>query len=268
MRHNATYTFLFAAAVCIVCGVLVSTSAVSLKDLQEKNAKLDKMRNVLMVACLARSDEKLSGEEIHKRFQAIKPVVIDLATGELADSIDPETYDQRAAAADPELSKPAPPNSARVKRLPKYALVYEVLDKDGFLDVRDIDDVDVAKAAVGQVELVAVEDRFAPQAMLGDMTYAGFRWRSAFVRGCEQQAAPVDDQSLVAKGNRTATADEIRAWCKERLAKYKVPTEVEFRDELPKTTVGKIDSRDRLNFLTGPNTISTKNTFRVISNDY
>jgi len=131
MRHNATYTFLFAAAVCIVCGVLVSTSAVSLKDLQEKNAKLDKMRNVLMVAGLARSDEKLSGEEIHKRFQAIKPVVIDLATGELADSIDPETYDQRAAAADPELSKPAPPNSARVKRLPKYALIYEVLDKGG-----------------------------------------------------------------------------------------------------------------------------------------
>jgi len=90
MRHNATYTFLFAAAVCIVCGVLVSTSAVSLKDLQEKNAKLDKMRNVLMVAGLARGDEKLSGEEIHKRFQAIKPVVIDLATGEPT----PTTYER------------------------------------------------------------------------------------------------------------------------------------------------------------------------------
>jgi long-chain acyl-CoA synthetase len=37
---------------------------------------------------------------------------------------------------------------------------------------------------------------------------------------------------------------DIRAWCKERLAKYKVPSEVEFRDELPKTTVGKILRRE------------------------
>jgi long-chain acyl-CoA synthetase len=40
------------------------------------------------------------------------------------------------------------------------------------------------------------------------------------------------------------TADEIRAWCKERMAPFKVPTQVEFRSELPKTTVGKILRRE------------------------
>ena len=49
---------------------------------------------------------------------------------------------------------------------------------------------------------------------------------------------------VVLKPGEELDADDIRAWCKERLAKYKVPTEVEFRDELPKTTVGKILRRE------------------------
>ncbi len=49
---------------------------------------------------------------------------------------------------------------------------------------------------------------------------------------------------VVVKPDETLTADEIKAFCKERLAKYKVPTHIEFRDELPKTTVGKILRRE------------------------
>ena len=49
---------------------------------------------------------------------------------------------------------------------------------------------------------------------------------------------------VVLKPGESASADEIRAWCKERLAPYKVPTEVEFREELPKTTVGKVLRRE------------------------
>jgi long-chain acyl-CoA synthetase len=36
------------------------------------------------------------------------------------------------------------------------------------------------------------------------------------------------------------TADELRAFLASRLASYKVPKQIEFRDELPKTNVGKI----------------------------
>ncbi len=45
---------------------------------------------------------------------------------------------------------------------------------------------------------------------------------------------------IVLKPGVTATADEIRDFCKQQLAPYKVPREVEFRDELPKTMVGKV----------------------------
>jgi long-chain acyl-CoA synthetase len=45
---------------------------------------------------------------------------------------------------------------------------------------------------------------------------------------------------VVLKKGETATADEMIAFCAEKLAKYKLPTEIEFRSELPKTNVGKI----------------------------
>ena len=49
---------------------------------------------------------------------------------------------------------------------------------------------------------------------------------------------------VVLKPGESADAEEIRAWCKERLAVFKVPTQVEFRAELPKTMVGKILRRE------------------------
>ena len=49
---------------------------------------------------------------------------------------------------------------------------------------------------------------------------------------------------IVLKEGETATEDELKAFCKESLASYKVPTHYEFRDELPKTTVGKILRRE------------------------
>jgi long-chain acyl-CoA synthetase len=49
---------------------------------------------------------------------------------------------------------------------------------------------------------------------------------------------------VVLKPGETATEDEIKDWCKDRLAKFKIPTHVEFREELPKTTVGKILRRE------------------------
>jgi len=49
---------------------------------------------------------------------------------------------------------------------------------------------------------------------------------------------------IVLKPGETATVEEIKEWAKKDLARYKVPREVEFRDELPKTTVGKILRRE------------------------
>jgi long-chain acyl-CoA synthetase len=49
---------------------------------------------------------------------------------------------------------------------------------------------------------------------------------------------------IVLKPGESATEEEIKAFCKERLAPYKVPKHYEFRNELPKTTVGKILRRE------------------------
>jgi long-chain acyl-CoA synthetase len=49
---------------------------------------------------------------------------------------------------------------------------------------------------------------------------------------------------VVLKQGQTATADELKRYCENKLAKYKWPTEIEFRTELPKTNVGKILKKD------------------------
>ncbi|MDQ3999740.1 MAG: long-chain fatty acid--CoA ligase [Actinomycetota bacterium] len=45
---------------------------------------------------------------------------------------------------------------------------------------------------------------------------------------------------VVRKPGSEVTEEEILAFCKERLASYKTPKALEFRDELPKSTVGKL----------------------------
>jgi long-chain acyl-CoA synthetase len=49
---------------------------------------------------------------------------------------------------------------------------------------------------------------------------------------------------LALKAGHEAGAQEIIAYCKERLAAYKYPRIVEFRDALPKTATGKILKRE------------------------
>ncbi len=49
---------------------------------------------------------------------------------------------------------------------------------------------------------------------------------------------------IVLRPGETATEEEILEFCNERLAKYKVPKSVEFREDLPKTMVGKILRRE------------------------
>jgi long-chain acyl-CoA synthetase len=45
---------------------------------------------------------------------------------------------------------------------------------------------------------------------------------------------------IVLKEGESATEEEIVEFCRENMARYKVPRYVEFRDDLPKTTVGKV----------------------------
>jgi long-chain acyl-CoA synthetase len=49
---------------------------------------------------------------------------------------------------------------------------------------------------------------------------------------------------VVLKEGMTSTEEEIIAFCREHLAKYKVPTSVEFRTELPLSALGKVLRRE------------------------
>lgn len=126
---SAKYAVAFAAGVCVVCSVVVSTSAVVLRPRQEANKILDRQKKVLSVAGLLAPGERIDAAEAKARFDAkIRARTVELATGKYADDIDPATYDQKKATKAPETSALAPPNSAKVLRLPRHAVVYHVMD--------------------------------------------------------------------------------------------------------------------------------------------
>ena len=57
---------------------------------------------------------------------------------------------------------------------------------------------------------------------------------------------------VVIKAGQQVTEGELRAYCRERLAPYKVPGQIEFRAELPKTMVGKVLRRSLAAEARGP----------------
>ncbi len=51
-------------------------------------------------------------------------------------------------------------------------------------------------------------------------------------------------KAVIVRSNSNLTAEQLTAFCRKNLTPYKVPKLVEFRDELPKSTVGKILRRE------------------------
>ncbi|MBI9045776.1 MAG: long-chain fatty acid--CoA ligase [Anaerolineaceae bacterium] len=49
---------------------------------------------------------------------------------------------------------------------------------------------------------------------------------------------------VVLKAGQDATAEDIQSWCMDQIAQYKVPRHVEFIEQLPRTTVGKLLRRE------------------------
>lgn len=121
-------TVVVALALCLVCSIVVAGAAVLLKPMQLTNQAIDRKKNIVEVAGLL--EEGKSVDEIYEQY--IEPRIVELATGEYTDRFDPETYDLRKAARDPELGVAVPPDldMANIKVKARYAPVYLVKQDD------------------------------------------------------------------------------------------------------------------------------------------
>ena len=78
-----------------------------------------------------------------------------------------------------------------------------------------------------------------------DVLYEHQAVREAAVVGVPDEYRGETVKAFVSlRPGQTATAEELIAFCKERMAAYKYPRDVELVDELPKTVTGKILRRE------------------------
>ncbi len=121
-------TLLVALLVCLVCAVVVSTAAVSLRPVQQKNQVLDRQVNILQAAGLYQP-----GMDVQQAFDTIERKFVDLETGEYVDK--PESYDPLKAAKDPAESErlSSDQDIASIKRQENVSEVYLARDDDGNL---------------------------------------------------------------------------------------------------------------------------------------
>jgi Na+-transporting NADH:ubiquinone oxidoreductase subunit C len=126
-EHSKAYIIGFSTAVCLVCAVVVSLSAVTLKERQEVNKTLKRQKMVLSVAGLLEDGKAPDAAQVQALFtQNIKARVVNLKDGTYSET-DPASFDQRKARDDAKLGRKAPANLAQIQRIPNEALVYQVV---------------------------------------------------------------------------------------------------------------------------------------------
>jgi long-chain acyl-CoA synthetase len=108
------------------------------------------------------------------------------------------------------------------------------LDDDGFLFIVDRKK-DLIKVSGMQVWPREIEEVIATHPAVADVAAAGV----ADVRKGE-----VVQVWIVPRPGASATEADIRAYCRDRLAPYKVPTRVAFRESLPRNAAGKVLRRE------------------------
>ena len=116
-------------ALCLVCSILVAGSAVALKPMQEKNAALAMQRNILNAAGILGSEANI--QSVYK--ERIKALVVSLEDYEVVEGEDPEKFDNRKAAGDPETSTRLDKSEdiAGLGTMENMTEVYLVMDENG-----------------------------------------------------------------------------------------------------------------------------------------
>ena len=126
-KDSTANIIIVAVALCLVCSIIVSAAAVSLRPQQKLNQVLDQQINILKVSGLWQADK-----EIDELFANIETRIVNLDTGNYVEDIDIAAFDQRKAARDPaqsiELTKDM--DIASINRRENFAKVYLVKEND------------------------------------------------------------------------------------------------------------------------------------------
>jgi Na+-transporting NADH:ubiquinone oxidoreductase subunit C len=59
-QFSTKYTYIFSFGLCLICSILLSVAAVSLKERQAGNMQLDKQKSVLLACNMVKPDETSS----------------------------------------------------------------------------------------------------------------------------------------------------------------------------------------------------------------
>lgn len=104
------------------------------------------------------------------------------------------------------------------------------LDADGYLFIVDRKK-DLIKMSGMQVWPREIEEALAKHPAVAEVGVRGFP---------DPARGEVAVAFVVPRPGKLPTPEELRAWCKEHLAPFKVPARIAFKTELPKSMIGKV----------------------------
>ena len=116
-----------------------------------------------------------------------------------------------------------------------------VRDEDGFFKIVDRKK-DMVLVSGFNVYPNEVEDVIANMEKVLEVAVIGAHEavKDIAVIGVPDEKTTEAVKAIIVKKDDSLTEDEVIAYCREELTNYKRPKHVEFKDELPKTNVGKI----------------------------
>lgn len=128
MGRSWQYIVGFATVICLVCAIVVSGSAVALKDKQEANKILDRQKKVLSVAGLLADNAEISAAEVGALFaKHVRPRIVDFKTDMLDPNAKADGYEEKKLLSDPKLHAEVKGKPAGIKKVPNQAMFYEVV---------------------------------------------------------------------------------------------------------------------------------------------
>ena len=134
MKESVSRTLLVAFTICLVCSLVVSYTAVGLRDLQNENKLNDERKKILQSANMF--NPSLS---IESQFEQLEMKYVDFSSGKVLDTYKDfaiETYNQISTTRNPLLSTKilASEDIAIIKNRENVGKFYISRDKNGELD--------------------------------------------------------------------------------------------------------------------------------------